>query len=211
MHKITFISTIHNEIGKCNADELYNIIEKLSPEVIFLEALDETYSNYEKYIFSNYGVYHKKLEISAIQKYSLDTCFEYVPVLDKELPDSFNKKYNLIGKNIEFQKLVDNSKFLSSEHGFQFLNSTENIKLQGEMRMFETRLLNDNELNKMVDEDIDTYENSMMRNIYSYCRNNQFNTAIFMCGAAHRKSIIEKMGKFNAQEKMNLNWVVFES
>jgi hypothetical protein len=47
MHNITFISTIHKEIGKCNAEELYKIIKKLNPEVIFLEAVDETYSNYE--------------------------------------------------------------------------------------------------------------------------------------------------------------------
>jgi hypothetical protein len=47
MPNITFISTIHEEIGKCNAEELYKIIEKLSPGVIFLEAVDETYSDYE--------------------------------------------------------------------------------------------------------------------------------------------------------------------
>jgi len=54
MHHITFISTIHAEIGKCNAEELYKIIDKLSPEVIFLEAIDETYSEYEKYLFMTY-------------------------------------------------------------------------------------------------------------------------------------------------------------
>jgi hypothetical protein len=57
MGHITFISTIHKEIGKCNAKELYKIINKLSPEVIFLEAVDETYSEYEHYLFSTYGVF----------------------------------------------------------------------------------------------------------------------------------------------------------
>jgi len=28
MHKITFVSTVHEEIGKSNADELHKIIEK---------------------------------------------------------------------------------------------------------------------------------------------------------------------------------------
>ena len=41
--------------------------------------------------------------------------------------------------------------------------------------------------------DIDAYENSMIRNIYSYWNNNHFSSAIFMCGAAYRKSIIEKI------------------
>ena len=52
MHKIIFISTIHKELGKYNADELYEIIAQENPEVIFLEALDETSSNYENYLFS---------------------------------------------------------------------------------------------------------------------------------------------------------------
>ena len=49
----------------------------------------------------------------------------------------------------------------------------------------------------------------MMRNIYSYCRDNQFEKAVFMCGVAHRHSIIEKIGSFNSKENMNLNWGIF--
>lgn len=85
MHNITFISTVHVEIGKCNADELCKILEKVSLDVIFLEALEDTYSKYQQNIFSLFGVEHKKLEIRAIQKYSIISQFEYVPVLEKEL------------------------------------------------------------------------------------------------------------------------------
>src|SRR6188472_2435266 len=107
MHNITFISTIHKEIGKCNAEELYKIIEKLSPEVIFLEAVDETYSEYENYLFSTYGVYHKKLEISALQKYNSKSTFEYVPVCDNGLSDAFHGKTKIVCQNREVQKLID--------------------------------------------------------------------------------------------------------
>ena len=92
MHNITFISTVHGEIGKCNADELHKIIEKISPEVVFLEALEDTYSEYEKILFSSFGVFHKKLEIRAIQKYGCNPPFKYIPVLDNGLSDSFEKK-----------------------------------------------------------------------------------------------------------------------
>jgi hypothetical protein len=78
-----------------------------------------------------------------------------------------------------------------------------------EMRILENNLLNDENLCKKVDEDINVYEDSMLGNNYSHCRNNQFDRAIFMCGVAHRKSIIEKMEKFNTQEGMRLNWIVF--
>ncbi|MCM4173651.1 hypothetical protein DHD32_19420 [Arenibacter sp. TNZ] len=103
MHNITFISTIHKEIGKCNAKELYKIINKLSPEVIFLEAIDETYSEYENYLFSTYGVFHNKLEISAIQKYNYNTFFQYVPVCENGLSDAFHKKIKLVSQNTELQ------------------------------------------------------------------------------------------------------------
>lgn len=211
MHKITFISTIHKEIGKCNADELYKIIEKIRPEVIFLEAVDETYSDYENYLFSTFGVFHKKLEISAIQKYCSNTTFAYVPVCENYLSDAFHKKIKIVSQNKELQELIDNFNSLAAEHGFKFLNSLECINLQEEMRTLESLILNHSDMDKIVKVDIDGYENPMIKNIYSYCNNNHFDSAIFMCGAAHRKSIIEKIEKFKTKEQVNLTWTVFES
>jgi len=209
MHNITLISTVHKEIGKCNANELCEIIEKIGPEVIFLEALEKTYSDYEKLMFSSFGIFHKKLEISAIQKYGVNNSFKHIPVLDNGLSDSFEKKYSKICEESEFQNLIDNFDSLAAEHGFKFLNSIESIKLHDEIRMLERQLLNESEISKVANEDIDTYENSMIRNIYSYCKTNKFNTAIFMCGVAHRKSTIEKIEKFKAQEEIDLSWIIF--
>ncbi|HET8865765.1 MAG TPA: hypothetical protein VFM80_08695 [Gracilimonas sp.] len=209
MNNITFISTVHEEMGKCNADELCAILEKIRPEIVFLEALENTYSNYEQNLFSSFGVYHQKLEIKAIQKYCHSSSFEYVPVLKNELSNSFEKKYDLICENIQFQRMLDDFNSLASEQGFLFLNSSKSIYLQEKMRTFEYLLLPDNKLNKAVNEDIDAYENSMMRNIYSYCRNNQFDKAVFLCGVAHRHSIIEKIESFNSKEKIALNWMIY--
>lgn len=196
-------------MGKCNADALCAILEKVSPEIIFLEALENTYSNYEKNIFSSFGVHHRKLEIKAIQKYCHSSPFEYVPVLDNGLSDSFEKKYDLVCENSQFQTMLDDFNSLASEQGFLFLNSAKSIYLQEKMRMFECHLLLDNKLNKAADKDIDAYENSMMQNIYSYCRNNQFDKAVFLCGVAHRHSIIEKIESFNSKEKIDINWVIY--
>ncbi len=211
MHNITFISTVHKENGKCNADELCEIIKKISPEVIFLEALDQTYSNYESSLFSSFGVFHKKLEIKALQKYNFNTSFEYVPVLDNGMSEAFERKYNIVCEDKELQKLIDNLNSLAGEQGFKFLNSVESIRLHDEMRMLEASILNGSEINKAANEDIDAYENSMIRNIYSYCKSREFNTAIFMCGAAHRKSIIEKIEKLKAQEETDISWTIFQN
>jgi hypothetical protein len=56
--------------------------------------------------------------------------------------------------------------------------------------------------------DIETYENSMLRNIYIYCKDNIFQKARFMCGVAHRKSIIEKINANKDQYEININWKI---
>lgn len=210
MRRVTFISTVHVEIGKCNPEELFRIIELIRPEVIFLEADDQTYTGYEQFLFSTYGVNHKKLEVAAIQKYSHTSSFEYVTVCDGGLSDAFHKKNIKVCQNRRMQNLIDNFNSLEAEKGFLFLNSQECIDLQEEMRVLESIILNDVEWDRAVKADINAYENSMIRNIYAYSKNNNFNTAIFMCGAAHRKAII---GKIEAQAEGNLNiaWTVFGS
>ena len=209
MHNITIISTVHKEHGKCNADELLKIIETISPEVIFLEALESSYSDYDHIRFSQFGVYHERLEINAIQKYSQNHPFEYIPVLDNGLSDEFDKKYKIVCEYNELQKLIDNYKSLAAEYGFQFLNSEKNIQLHEEMRELENHILSNNEICQKSDESIDTYENSMLRNIYAYCKDNLFNKAVFMCGSAHRKSIIEKIEKYKVVENLKLNWTFY--
>ncbi len=211
MHTITFIGTIHEEIGNCNAEELYKIIQRISPEVIFLEADNETYSEYENYLFLTYGVYHKKLEIAAIQKYyQTNALFEYVHVCENSLSDALHRKNKIVSQNAERQRLIDDFKFLAKEHGFKFLNSLESINLLEDIRILESQILNGNDLEKIFRTNLDTYENSMIRNIYAYCNNNHFNSAIFMCGAAHRKSIIEKIDGSKAEEQVNISWAIFE-
>jgi hypothetical protein len=210
MYNITFITTTHEENGKCNCNELCKIIEEINPEVVFLEALLETYSNYDVHLFSEFGVFHKKLEINAIQKYNYLSTFEYVPVLDCGLCDAFDKKYNLVCETKELQKKLENFNILASKGGFQFLNSDESIELQENMRTLENNILNGSKVNRDAIEAINEYENSMLRNIYLYCKNSEFNKAIFLCGVAHRKSIIEKINEYNRNAEIKLNWNVLK-
>jgi len=90
MQTITLISTLHEEKGNCNADELCKIIEKHNPDVIFLEALENTYTEYDKLRFSEFVIYHNKMEIKTLQLYSQSASFEYVPLLDDGLTNAFD-------------------------------------------------------------------------------------------------------------------------
>lgn len=209
MYNITLISTIHKENGNCNSNELLKIIENIRPVVIFLEAFEENYTKYDQMIFSQFGVYKERLELKTIQKYSQNYSFEYVPVLDIGLSDEFETKIKIVSENTEFQKLLDNYNSLEKEGGFKFLNSEESIILQEEMRQWENRIIDNEILLQRVTANLDEYENSMLRNIYSFCKKNSFNSAIFMCGAAHRKSIIKKIEEYEKKEPLKLNWTFY--
>lgn len=206
---ITLISTIHEDHGKCNSGELCSILEILKPEIIFLEALHNTYSNYDIYKFENFGIYHHKLELAALQKFNENFPVTYVPVLDSQLPDSFHLKYNRLDKFSQLKTIVADQQTRINKEGFDYLNSSQCTVHNEELRDLEIKLLNDNELEFLVKKGIDEYENSMMRNIHSYCSNNQFNNAVFMCGVAHRKSIISKIEQFNTIGDRKLNWKVY--
>ena len=211
MHQITLISTVHKETGKCTAAELCRILEKIKPEVIFLEALPDTYTSYEKTNFESFGVFHEKLEIKAIQKYQLKAPVHYEAVLDQALPESFTKKYTLLCKSEKLKGLIARQEYLTRHYGFPFLNSEEGVRLHDKMRKVEKEMLNGHELGAIVDQDIARYEDAMLRNIYSYCSENTFHTAVFMCGSAHRKSLIEKIGESQDWDKIGVSWTFFGS
>lgn len=210
MKKITYVSTRHQELGNCNSDELCKIISSISPEVIFLEAFDGTYSDYSQQLFKNFGVYDDKLEIQALQKYNHQKSFEYIPVLNQEMSEGFDKKYSVVCENLEFQKLLMEYHFIVEKYGFKFLNSRFCIELQDKMRKLEEDLLISTDLNAKLDYTIDFYENEMLRNIYSYCENKDFKNAVFMCGAGHRKSIIEKTINNRSKSNFDIEWTILD-
>ena len=209
MPKITFISTRHKKHGKCNADELCKILETESPEVIFLEALETTYSKYDKERFSSFGVYHGKLEIEALQKLSEYFSFEYVPVLENEVPSLLARKLSSIPPNNELDSMLNVLSNSESLEGFEFLNSQRVMTLHSKMGKLENDLLNNEELSEAVDAKIADYENSMLQNIYSYCKVNSFEKGVFMCGSAHRESLIKKFELFENKENLGIKWEIY--
>ena len=177
--------------------------------MIFLEAFENSYSNYHQLLLSQFGVYQERLEIKALQIFSQNHTFQYVPVLDIGLSDEFETKLEIVSENIDYQRLLDNYISLETESGFQFLNSKEQIAYQEQMRELENRIIDNNIMHQKADESIDAYEHSMLRNIYSFCKDNSFKTAIFMCGAGHRKTITQKIEEYESKENLKLNWAFY--
>ena len=206
---ITLISTRHKEHGKCNANELCSILEIQRPDVIFLEALETTYSKNDKIKFSSFGVYHHKLEIEALQKLSLHCSFEYVPVLESGITSLFDKKYNKIAVNNELESMLFEFEKLEILEGFEFLNSNKCIAMHSKMRDIENNLLQDDFFLEAYNAKLEEYENSMIKNIYSYSKSHIFENGVYMCGSAHRESLIKKFELFESKEKLGINWQVY--
>lgn len=210
MPDIIIISSVHKEIGNCNSDELLKIIEGISPEVIFLEALEGNYTKYHEMLFSQFAIYHERLEIRAIQEYGRNNKFDFVPVLNIGLPNEFDAKMKLACENEEYRRLLDYYESSESKEGFKFLNDERSMLLQEKMRELENLIIQDKTLLKKVDAGIAEYESGMIRNIYSYCQKRAFSKAIFLFGAAHLKSIIHRIEEYEQTSSIKVNWIQFK-
>ncbi len=84
------------------------------------------------------------------------------------------------------------------------------IEWMNNMREMEYNIIQDNNLLFNVNKNIDDYEHSMLRNIYSFYRNHSFENAVFMCGSAHRKTITEKIHDYSKREKIKLDWEFYQ-
>lgn len=174
--------------------------------MVFLEALESTYSEYQQMKYLTFGVYHEKLEIKAIQNSIHDGTLKYKPVLDFGLSETFEMKCDLLRQFLDHQLLLREFNSKASTYGFSFLNSKEAIAHQDELRTLEEKLLHNPELHQEVQENIDAYENNMIKNISAYCRENPFEKAVFMCGVAHRRSMIEKIRSNKEMLDLEIDW-----
>jgi hypothetical protein len=211
MHNITIICTVHSEIGKCNSRELDNIIEECKPEIIFEELSLAAYNQC-------YGIQNRiTLETSAIKIYLQNHTVEHIPVVGSELNKDLNSKLEVMIKYEEYRDLMDILISLEEKYGFQFLNSDQCDELHEKIITFEKLILKDNgdivlsRLIQLGNETIDNYENEIINNIYQYSSENKYNRALMFIGAAHRKSIRQKIQEYERADKLKLNWTLYKT
>ena len=213
---ITLIATGHDEKGICNSNELYNIIDRISPDVIFEEVPPNKFEALYK------GLNSYSIEQKAIRMYLQKYPIEHFPVdmnrddiTDEFFINDFRFMSNIFRyHSAEFKYLSNEWNYLPAQFGFPYLNSQQCIKL------LERKLILENELVKSINHKIlaDRYsewrkfnhdrENEMINNIYSYCNQKKYKNALFLVGAEHRLPIIEKISKREKENEneLKLNW-----
>jgi hypothetical protein len=208
---------MHNEIGKCNSKELYDIIEKSDPEIIFeefdLSRTDDEY--YKKGHYKNQAIC--SLETNTIMKYLENHKVIHIPVDTYSVTDFPKNMYTKISNaSEEYNNLVKMNFLLSCQQGFSFLNSLECSDQLEKIRLIEEKVveyLNDKTL-------LNTYkswqlvtgnrENEMIKNIYRYSENHYYNKAIFITGTEHRKSIVNKIQEYEKNgSKLKWNYNIY--
>jgi len=102
-------------------------------------------------------------------------------------------------------------------NGFHFLNSDDCDELFDKIHIIEENVLleiNDARLSYQYKTEIELHdkrENEMLHNIYNYSKQYLFNKALFICGAEHRKSIMQKIQGYELKEKLKLNWTLYNA
>ena len=229
MYNITLIGTHHSEIGKCNSDELYKIIESISPEVIFEElptdAFNMFYSDsfdiyYVNRILRNRRPPEVPLEVKCVKKYKQYYNIKIIPVdIDvrqklAQYQDEISFMFSIFFKYEDYQKLDNEKEALIAQEGFHYLNSDRFLDFLEKKEVIEKNIM-ETEIQKNRLFDIyklfhtvqyDNRENAMLENIYNYSKENQYNQAVFLIGAEHKKSIMQKIQEYEKKEEYKLNW-----
>jgi pheromone shutdown protein TraB len=215
MHNIHLVCTYHSELGKCNADELYKIIEEIKPDVIFEELTPNLYDIL--YIKNMLGELAPP-EVKCIRKYKQQHDIKNIPV-DIEVSSTFyenvNRMFAHFGKYDFFKEIEIEQKKKIEKGGFEYLNSQEYSDLFDKQRTVESKIVDDinnrqlNRTYKTFVEEQDYRENFMLNTIYAYSKENNYNRAVFLIGAGHRRSIIRKIAEYQLKEEVKLNWTYY--
>ena len=212
MHNIVLVTTAHDEKGNCNIKELYNIIKKIKPEIIFEEIPPSVF--YDFYEDGN----RSNLESSAITMYLENYKCEHIPVDLDYIPDKlFFNAYESMHRQIElrsniYRNIIDKHSFYRGAYGFKYLNSIECVNLDKELNIeikAVLRILNDKkmyEINKAWNDYMDKRENEMLKNIYRYSDKNEYNKGLLFIGSGHRDTIVDKIDNYPLMGNVVLNW-----
>jgi hypothetical protein len=195
MKRVSVVGTVHEEKGRANISELLAILERIKPEVIFLEVPSAAFDDH-------FNGNRANLESAAVGRYRENHHVDLIPV-DLPTPDEdfFAKHRDLIrrieGTSPDFRRLVDWHSQNASAHGFKYLNSKECSDLFSQLHEAMLAAIEKDVDRRLLAEVYDLWirtnelrDKGMMKNMENHCRQASFSRAAFLVGAAHRQSIL---------------------
>ncbi len=217
LHNITLLCTAHEEIGKCNSEELLKIIESISPEVIFEELSDDLFDGFYK--ANQYP--NESPEVKCVKRYLQTKPIEHIPV-DIEVSPNLSTSdidfmFNTFKKYDIYKQLENEQSLLTAQDGFAFLNSNKCSELFERKKTAEKDLMQFEvaknilfQIHKAFYEEHDNRERMMLQKIYDYSKKNQYDRAVLLIGSGHRNSMMQKITEIEAKEK-SLSWAFYSA
>jgi len=220
MYNIAMIFTRHQEIGNCNSEELYKIIQTIKPEIIFEEL---QYSVFNEVYKENIRT---TLETNAIKLYLQSHNVKHIPVDTYSRTKSFEEECDYMNEKVSnqiskesfhYRGLINNLTSLISHNGFSFLNSDQNDRLFEEIELLKVKILNslnDENLFRIANlekEVIEKRECEILDNIYDVSKKHIYKQGLLFIGSGHRKEIIKKFKESRKQDKIDVNWIFYNN
>ena len=197
MNRVSFVCTVHEEAGQANVAALRAILERIQPEVIFLEVPPEALAvYYETFAKAN-------LESMAVRQYREVHPVKLVPVDLPTPPPEFFLHHDELCRRVrrlsaQYRQLMQLDEDGMRESGFAYLNSERCSEIWSCIYkdiLSSIDWMKASELGSFFDSWIETNNRrdvAMMENIDRYCHQKTFNRGVFLVGAAHRRAIIQK-------------------
>jgi len=208
--RISLIGTVHAESGRANAAELWAILDRLQPDVIFAEIPS---ANLADYLDGSHG----NLESAAVVLYRKRRPVNVVPVdLNKPSDEFFRKSEEMFKKvgrtSPDYRRLMDQNSLDTRDYGFPYLNSDRCAQAWADIyhEVLETvEWIGDTSLRQIYDlwsETNDRRETGMLENINGYCVHRALSDGVLLVGAAHRKAMVEKVREQRGAGAPGASW-----
>jgi hypothetical protein len=216
MYNIILVCTYHSEFGKCNSDELYKIIESIRPDIIFEELPQDLFNKFYK----ENTIPYEPPEIKSVKRYIKDHSASHFPV-DINVSDTlstseFNYMLNTVRKYTIYSELEEDQMQLAFHEGYDFLNSKKSEELIETKKSIEKNLIksqiNNHQLSRIHElfyEEQHKREHEIIKNIYNYSGKIEYNQAVLLLGSGHRKTIFEKIKRYESENHVKLNWASY--
>ena len=105
---------------------------------------------------------------------------------------------------------------MAIQEGYVFLNSKKSEELIEEKKFVEKSLIecqiNKNQLSRIHEwfyEEQHKREHEIIKNIYNYSEKIAYNQGLLLLGSGHRKTIFEKIKKYQSENHVKLNWTLY--
>jgi hypothetical protein len=217
MKRITLIGTTHTEIGKCNIDELLNILIEIKPDLIFEEIPIKIFND-----IYNEHKYYDTIEVSGIRKYLEKNQVKHIPVdgiipenhLNKKINNYANEIFSLFEEeNNENTEIISFGKYINEMHkknGFLWINTREHDKLIVKKYKLIEEYFENHERNllkkymKYYKYHFKTREDVILNNIYN--NSEEYYNGLLWIGFDHRPTIIQKINELRNDKKVRIEW-----